>query len=102
MIDERAPLQRTDDPDICFMPADPVTLWTIGIVEWRIDTRGGKFVITPIMRNRSEGPPLDVNRDARKIHARAAVTSAELQEAVARRQSVLVFDGSGSKWLFDH
>jgi hypothetical protein len=29
MIDERTPTRRTDDPNICFWQADPVTLWTI-------------------------------------------------------------------------
>jgi hypothetical protein len=60
MIDERIPLRRTDDPNICFMQADPVTLWTTGIVEFKVDTRGGKFIMTPIMRGCSEGPPIDV------------------------------------------
>jgi hypothetical protein len=41
------------------MQADPVTLWTIGILEWRVDTRNHKFIITPIMRGYSEGPPID-------------------------------------------
>jgi hypothetical protein len=41
-------------------------MWTIDIVEWRIDTRGGKFTITPIMRGRSEGPPLDVTKAREK------------------------------------
>jgi hypothetical protein len=60
MIDERTPPRRTDDPNIRFWQADSVTLWTIGVVEWRIDTREGKFIITPIMRGGSEGPPIDV------------------------------------------
>jgi hypothetical protein len=50
---------RPDDPNVCFWQADPVTLWTIGVVEWRVDTRNHKFIITPIMRGCSEGPSID-------------------------------------------
>ena len=54
-------IRRTDDPDICFMASDPVTLWTTGIVEYRVDRRDKKFLVTPVMRDGSEGPVLDVS-----------------------------------------
>src|SRR5215831_11347162 len=53
-------IRRTDDPDICFMASDPVTLWTTGIVEYRVDRRDKKFLVTPVMRDKTEGPVLDV------------------------------------------
>jgi hypothetical protein len=53
-------VRRTADRDICYMDADPVQLWTLGIVEWRIYTGHCKFIATPIMRDRSEGPPADL------------------------------------------
>ena len=31
--------RRTDNPDISFVE-DPVTLWSLGIVEWKVDTNG--------------------------------------------------------------
>ena len=49
-------VRRTDDPDIFFMEADPVQLWANGIVEFKIDRRNDKFLMTPIMRDGSEGP----------------------------------------------
>jgi hypothetical protein len=52
-------IRRTNDPDICYMTADPVTLWTCGIVEFRIDTRNRKLIMTPIMRDHSEGLVFD-------------------------------------------
>jgi hypothetical protein len=36
-------IRRTDDPNICYMKTDAVTLWCNGIVEWRIDTKTGNF-----------------------------------------------------------
>jgi hypothetical protein len=48
--------RRTDDPDISFIEADPVTLWSLGIVEWKVDTRRRKFRMTPIFRDGSEAP----------------------------------------------
>jgi hypothetical protein len=56
---EQMKIRRTDDPDICYLEADPVQLWCNGIVEFKIDTRNRKFVITPIMRGGSEGPSVD-------------------------------------------
>jgi hypothetical protein len=53
-------IRRTDDPNICYMEADAVTLWTCGITEFKIDTRNRKFILTPIMRDRSEGPTADL------------------------------------------
>jgi hypothetical protein len=53
-------IRRTNDPDICYMAADPVLLWTCGITEFKVDTRNRKFILTPIMRDRSEGPVADV------------------------------------------
>jgi hypothetical protein len=50
--------RRTDDPDVCYM-SDPVQLWANGVVEFRIDLRNGKFLMTPIMRDKSEGAVLD-------------------------------------------
>jgi hypothetical protein len=50
---------RIENPDICYMKTDAVTLWCHGIVEWRIDTRNRKFIMTPIMRDKSEGPVID-------------------------------------------
>jgi hypothetical protein len=52
-------IRRTNDPNICYMETDAVTLWCHGIVEWRIDTQNRKFIMTPIMRDRSEGPVVD-------------------------------------------
>jgi hypothetical protein len=52
-------IRRTSNPDICFAATDAVALWCYGIVEFKVDTRKGKFVITPIMRDRSEGPIVD-------------------------------------------
>ncbi len=52
-------IRRTDDIDIAYWEADPVMLWTLGIVEFRIDTRNRKFILTPIMRDKSEGPIID-------------------------------------------
>ena len=49
-------LRRTDDTDICFM-SDPVQLWANGIVVFRIDLRNCKFLMTPIMRSKTEGVP---------------------------------------------
>ena len=51
--------RRTDDPDIFFMEADPVQLWANGIVEFKIDRRNDKFLMTPIMCDKSEGPVAD-------------------------------------------
>jgi hypothetical protein len=53
-------VRRTSDPDTYFIEADPVALWAHGIVEYRIDTRNRKFLITGIMRDRSESPVVDV------------------------------------------
>jgi hypothetical protein len=53
-------IRRTNDPDICYMVADAVLLWTCGITEFKVDTRNRKFILTPIMRDRSEGPVADV------------------------------------------
>jgi hypothetical protein len=41
------------------MTTDPVTLWCCGIVEFRVDTRNRKYIMTPIMRDHSEGPVID-------------------------------------------
>ena len=51
--------RRTHNPDISFVEADAVTLWTLGIAEWRVDTRNRKFLMTPIFRDGSEGPVAD-------------------------------------------
>jgi hypothetical protein len=32
----------------------------LGIVEWKVDTRNRKFLMTPIMRDGSKGPVADV------------------------------------------
>jgi hypothetical protein len=52
--------RRTDDPDVSFVEADPITLCTMGIVEWKVDTRNRKFLMTPIMRDGNKGPVADV------------------------------------------
>jgi hypothetical protein len=53
-------IRRTDDPDVSFVESwDPVTLWAYGIVEWRVDQRDRKFLMTPIYRDGSEGPVAD-------------------------------------------
>jgi hypothetical protein len=39
-------IRRTNDPNICFMESDPIALWCYGIVEWRVDTRNRKFLMT--------------------------------------------------------
>ena len=52
-------IRRTDEPDICFMANDPVTLWITGIVEYQVDRRDKKFLVTLVMRDKTEGPVLD-------------------------------------------
>ena len=52
-------IRRTNDPDVSFMEADSVALWAHGIVEWRVDTRNRKYLITPIFRGGCEGPVVD-------------------------------------------
>jgi hypothetical protein len=42
------------------MVADAVLLWTCGITEFKVDTRNRKFILTPILRDKSEGPVADV------------------------------------------
>jgi len=32
-------IRRTGDPNVSFAEADPIALWALGIVEWKIDTR---------------------------------------------------------------
>ena len=51
--------RRTEDPDISFLEVDPIALWCYGIVEWRVDTRNRKFLMTPIFRDGSKGPVVD-------------------------------------------
>jgi hypothetical protein len=51
--------RRTNDPDMSFVEADLVALWASGIVEWRVDTRNRKFLMTPIFRDGSQGPVAD-------------------------------------------
>ena len=53
-------IRRTDDPNIYYMAADAVLLWCFGITEFKVDTRNKKFILTPVMRDRSEGPAADV------------------------------------------
>lgn len=53
-------LRRTSNPDISFAETDPVWRWAYGMVEFRIDTRKGKFLMTPITWDGSEtGPTFD-------------------------------------------
>ena len=52
--------RRTDDPDINFVAADSVALWCYDIVEWKLDTKNRKFLMTPIFRDGSKGPVADV------------------------------------------
>jgi hypothetical protein len=52
-------IRRTNDPDVSFVEADPVQLWANGIVEWKVDTRNRKFLMTPVMRDGSKGPVVD-------------------------------------------
>jgi hypothetical protein len=35
-------------------------LWCAGVTEFKIDTRNRKFILTLMMRDRSEGPVVDV------------------------------------------
>jgi hypothetical protein len=51
--------RRTNDPNISFVEADAVTLWSLGIVEWKVETGAGKFLMTPVYRDKSYGPVLD-------------------------------------------
>jgi hypothetical protein len=48
-------MRRTNDPNINYMTASPEMLWCFGITEFKIDTQNNKFILTPIMRDRSEG-----------------------------------------------
>jgi hypothetical protein len=59
--------RRTDDPDVSFVKADPVQLWAHGILEWKVDLRGRKFLMTPIMRDGSEGPVADATEAYEKF-----------------------------------
>lgn len=43
------------------MKADPIWLWAYGVTEFRIDMREQKFLMTPIMRDGSEGPAVDIS-----------------------------------------
>jgi len=54
-------VRRTNDPDISFVEAEPVALWANGIVEWKVDTPNRKFLLTPIMRDGSQGPVADAS-----------------------------------------
>jgi hypothetical protein len=60
-------IRRADPPDVFYMDADPVTLWCNGIVEWRIDTRNRKFLMTPILRDGSEWPLIDATDSFEKF-----------------------------------
>jgi hypothetical protein len=53
-------IRRTDSPDIAYMEADPAQLWCNGIIEFRLDTRNRKFILTPIMRGGDEGTSVDI------------------------------------------
>jgi hypothetical protein len=48
-------IRRTHDRDISFVQADPISLWTVGIIERKIDLRDRKFLMTPIMTQASQG-----------------------------------------------
>jgi len=53
-------IRRTDNPNICYIEADADALWCYGIAEWRVDTKDGKFLMTPLDRDgNSVGPVLD-------------------------------------------
>jgi hypothetical protein len=52
-------VRHTNDPNVRIVTADPVALWCNGIVEWKVDTRDRKFLMTPIMRDGSRGAVLD-------------------------------------------
>ena len=52
-------VRHTNNPHIRFVTADPIALWCSGIVEWKVETGDGRFLMTPIMRDRSHGPVLD-------------------------------------------
>jgi hypothetical protein len=44
-----------------FVPSCQLGQWRLWLPPIkRVDTQGGKFILTPIMRDRSEGPPCDV------------------------------------------
>jgi hypothetical protein len=53
-------MRRTSDPNINYMEASPEMLWCCGVTEFKIDTRNRKFILTLMMRDRSEGPVVDV------------------------------------------
>ena len=53
-------LRRTDDPEVDYMEADAVMLWTTGIVGFRINRQDRISILTPVMRDRSEGPSVDL------------------------------------------
>ena len=48
-------IRRTDNPRISYIETDGVALWCYDIVEFKVDTRDKKFLMTPVMRDKSEG-----------------------------------------------
>jgi hypothetical protein len=52
-------VRHTDDPHVRYVEADPIALWCSGIVEWKVDMRDGRFLMTPIMRDGRKGAVLD-------------------------------------------
>ena len=52
-------IQRTDDREICYMDADSVQFFAMIIKEWRINTSNRKFLMTPIMHDKTEAPIID-------------------------------------------
>jgi hypothetical protein len=52
-------VRRTNNPDIRYVEADPIALWTQGIIEWKVNMRDRRFLMTPIYRDGSHSPVLD-------------------------------------------
>lgn len=54
-------IRRSSDPNVSFLSTDGIALWCYDIVEFRIETRNKKFLMTPIMRDGSDGPMIDAS-----------------------------------------
>ena len=78
MGEEGWKIRRTDDPDVCFV-SNPVQLWANGIVEFRVDRRNDKCLITPIMRDKTEGAVLDLTESLERSRRERAISRDEFR-----------------------
>ena len=52
-------IRRTAIRDVCYIEADSSTVADFGIVEWRINARDHKFLMTPIFGDGHKGQVVD-------------------------------------------